>query len=72
MCTCKAALAWAVLFGVAVPAGAYVVTEWNTVLDSRPFRATSMPPPRASRALAILHAAIDDAVPQWIARTHTA
>ena len=51
-----------------MPAGADVVTEWNSAaLDST--RATSMPPPRASRALAILHAAIYDAV-NGIARTH--
>jgi membrane-associated phospholipid phosphatase len=70
MRTCKAALAWAVLFGVAVPAGADVVTEWNTVALTS-IRATSMPPPRAARALAILHAAMYDAV-NGIARTHDA
>ena len=70
MRTCKAALAWAVLFGFAVPAGADVVTEWNIVALTS-IRATSMPPPRASRALAILHAAMYDAV-NGIARTHEA
>jgi hypothetical protein len=70
MRTCKAALVWAVLFGVAVPAGADVVTEWNAeALTS--IKVTSMPPPRASRVLAILHAAMYDAV-NGIARTHEA
>jgi membrane-associated phospholipid phosphatase len=70
MRACTAALAWTILFGVTVPADADVVTEWNAVA-LRSIRAMSMPPPRASRALAILHAAIYDAV-NGIARTHEA
>lgn len=42
-------------------AGASVITTWNEqALDS--IRATSTPPPKASRALAILHTAVYDAV----------
>ena len=53
---------------VAMPAGADVVTDWNSAaLDS--IRSGNTPPPRASRALAILHASIHDAV-NGISRTH--
>jgi hypothetical protein len=49
-------------------ADADVVTTWNAAaLDA--IRADKMPPPRASRALAILHAAVYDAV-NGITRTH--
>jgi hypothetical protein len=48
MRTCKVALVWAVLFGVAVPAGADVVTEWNTValtsIRHRRVRVQELPP----------------------------
>src|SRR5206468_5096959 len=51
-------------------AHADVVTAWNTAaLDA--IRADKTPPPRASRALAILHASIYDAV-NGISRTHEA
>src|SRR5256712_6719147 len=49
-------------------ARADVVTDWNNAaLDA--IRAGKTPPPRASRALAILHAAIYDAV-NGVSRTH--
>jgi hypothetical protein len=55
------------VFGVA-SARADVVTDWNTAaLDA--IRGNRTPPPRASRALAILHASIYDAV-NGISRTH--
>lgn len=44
------------------------VTDWNTVVLNV-IRADRTPPPKASRALAILHASIYDAV-NGIARTH--
>ena len=45
-----------------------LVLQWNDIaLDS--IRTASTPPPRASRALAIVHAAIYDAV-NAIDRTH--
>ena len=44
-----------------------VVTEWNTAALNA-IRADRTPPPKASRALAILHASIYDAV-NGIART---
>jgi membrane-associated phospholipid phosphatase len=53
---------------IAVPARADVLTDWNNAaLDA--IRAGNTPPPIASRALAILHASIYDAV-NGIARTH--
>jgi hypothetical protein len=53
---------------IAVSARADVVTDWNSAaLDA--IRANNMAPPIASRALAILHASIYDAV-NGIARTH--
>src|SRR4051812_40845754 len=44
-----------------LPARADVVTDWNTAAIDV-IRAAKTPPPRASRALAILHAAIYDGV----------
>lgn len=66
----KATILW--LFGSILCFGstthADVVTDWNTVaLDAIRFNST--PPPIASRALAMLHAAIYDAV-NGISRTH--
>src|SRR3989440_8151461 len=53
---------------LAVPARADVVTDWNNAaLDA--IRSNNTAPPIASRALAILHASIYDAV-NGIARTH--
>src|ERR1051325_1777801 len=53
---------------IAIPASADVVTDWNNAaLDA--IRAGNTAPPVASRSLAILHAAIYDAV-NGIARTH--
>src|SRR5439155_19896700 len=49
-------------------ARADVVTDWNTAALNA-IRAGKTPPPRASHALAILHAAIYDAV-NGISRTH--
>jgi membrane-associated phospholipid phosphatase len=49
-------------------AHADVVTDWNTAALNA-IRAAKTPPPRASRALAILHASIYDAV-NGIDRTH--
>ena len=57
---------WTVLFGS--PAFADVVTDWNTAALNA-IRAGRTPPPIASRALAILHAAMYDAV-NGISRTH--
>src|SRR5437867_8189710 len=51
-------------------ADADVVTEWNTAALNA-IRAGRTPPPKASRALAILHASIYDAV-NGISRTHEA
>src|SRR5437870_13796943 len=48
--------------------GADVVTEWNSAALNA-IRLDRTPPPKASRALAILHAAIYDAV-NGITRTH--
>ncbi len=57
-----------ILFGVGASARADVVTEWNsTALNA--IRIDKTPPPKASRALAILHAAIYDAV-NGITRSH--
>jgi len=57
-------------FAVGSAANADVVTDWNTAaLDA--IRAEKTPPPEASRALAILHASIYDAV-NGIDRTHEA
>src|SRR5438477_10689110 len=53
---------------ICMPANADVVTDWNNAaLDA--IRAGNTSPPVASRALAILHASIYDAV-NGIARTH--
>src|SRR4030095_15821588 len=53
---------------ISIPARADVVTDWNNAaLDA--IRAGRTAPPIASRNLAILHAAIYDAV-NGIARTH--
>lgn len=64
------ALCAVVLFGAVSLASADVVTEWNQVAVST-IRDLRVSPPAASRALAILHAAIYDAV-DGIARTHEA
>ena len=64
------ALCAVVLVGAVPPASADVVTEWNAVAVSA-IRDLRVAPPAASRALAILHAAIYDAV-NGIARTHAA
>lgn len=56
------------VFSVGLSAQADVVTDWNTAaLDA--IRGNRTPPPRASRALACLHASIYDAV-NGISRTH--
>src|SRR5437899_7704897 len=61
-------LAYFVSFTFTATVKADVVTEWNSAaLDA--IRADRTPPPKASRALAILHAAIYDAV-NGITRTH--
>jgi hypothetical protein len=58
------------LTALGAPAFADVVTDWNAVaLDA--FRAARTSPPVASRALAILHVSIYDAV-NGISRTHRA
>lgn len=54
----------------ATSAYADVVTDWNTAALNA-IRSDKTPPPRASRALAILHASIYDAV-NGIRRTHEA
>lgn len=54
--------------GLGSSAYADVATDWNTAALGA-IRAGRTPPPRASRALAILHAAIYDAV-NGISRTH--
>src|SRR6266571_639346 len=59
-----------ILFGVGVAAKADVVTAWNSAALNA-IRADKTPPPKASRALAILHASIYDAV-NGIGRTHEA
>src|SRR5207249_11770932 len=56
------------VLGTASPTSADVVTDWNTAARNA-IRAGRTPPPRASRALAILHASIYDAV-NGISRTH--
>ncbi|TVQ59791.1 MAG: phosphatase PAP2 family protein [Phycisphaerales bacterium] len=46
---------------IGAPCAADVVTQWNTIaLDA--VRTTSTPPPRASRSMAMVHAAVFDAV----------
>src|SRR5436190_1381434 len=56
------------LLGLACVIHADVVTDWNiAALDA--IRGDKTPPPKASRFLAILHAAIYDAV-NGISRTH--
>ena len=62
------ALGCALLLTVPSYAGADVVIDWNTAA-LQAIRANRTPPPRASRALAILHASIYDAV-NGIVRTH--
>src|SRR5438105_6107344 len=57
-----------ILFGVGAAARADVVTEWNsTALNA--IRIDKTPPPKAARALAIMHVAIYDAV-NGITQTH--
>lgn len=56
-------------FGAVFTAQADVVTDWNTAALNA-IRGNRTPPPRASRALAILHASIYDAV-NGIGRTHS-
>lgn len=63
-----ALLALTAALNSASAARADVVTDWNTAALNA-VRAGRTPPPRASRALAILHAAIYDAV-NGISRTH--
>src|SRR5262245_58037698 len=59
---------WIAGVSLASLASADVVTDWNTAaLDA--IRASQAPPPIASRALAILHVSIYDAI-NGIARTH--
>lgn len=68
MKTMNAVCATAVLAGLAAGARADEVTYWNSVLlDS--VRATSMAPPRASRAMAMVQGAVYDAV-NAVDRTH--
>lgn len=55
---------------IGLPANADVVTDWNTAALNT-IRTDRTPPPRASRALAILHASIYDAI-NGITRTHEA
>src|SRR5438105_13926484 len=58
----------ALLSALAATVKGDVVTDWNSAaLDA--IRLDKMPPPKASRALGILHAAIYDAV-NGIRRTH--
>jgi len=49
------------LLGLAAPAGADVVLDWNDVLLNA-VRVDKTPPPKASRAMAAVHVAIFDAV----------
>ena len=62
------ALCAVVLFSAVPPAGADVVTEWNAVAVSA-IRDLRVSPPAGSRALAMVHTAIYDAV-NGIVRTH--
>src|SRR5260221_13322291 len=62
------AFALPVSFTLSQPVRADVVTEWNAAALSA-VRVSGTPPPVASRSLAILHAAIYDAV-NGISRTH--
>jgi hypothetical protein len=57
-----------VAIGIAASARADVVTDWNTAALNA-IRVAKTPPPKASRALAILHASIYDAV-NGITRSH--
>src|ERR1051326_1983999 len=61
-------LVYCVSFTFTFTSNADVVTEWNSAALNA-IRVEKTPPPKASRALAILHAAIYDAV-NGIARTH--
>lgn len=70
MLTTVRLLVWIAALGIGSTAEADVVTEWNTAALNA-IRAARTPPPRASRALAILHASIYDAV-NGISRTHEA
>ena len=54
-------IGWTTVFTVGSTVYADVVTEWNSAALNV-IRADRTPPPRASRALAILHASIYDAV----------
>src|SRR5216684_1229556 len=67
LCSCAKRWVFLTLF-LSATSHADVVTDWNNAaLDA--IRAGKTPPPKASRALAILHASIYDAV-NGISRTH--
>jgi hypothetical protein len=70
MCVPVAILILATALGTATAARADVVTDWNNAALNA-IRAEKTPPPIASRALAVLHTAIYDAV-NGISRTHEA
>ena len=57
----RIAIAMTALAACAIPARADVVTDWNGVLLNA-IRTTSTNPPRASRAMAMVHGAVFDAV----------
>src|SRR5262245_23894035 len=57
----KRSLCLLALVGVASVARADVVLDWNSILLDT-IRATGTNPPRASRAMAMVHAAVFDAV----------
>src|SRR5262245_30296866 len=59
-----------IILGWSINARANVITDWNTAALNA-IRLNSTPPPVASRALAILHASIYDAV-NGISRSHEA
>jgi hypothetical protein len=61
-------LVFCIVLSIAPIAGSDVVTDWNTAALNA-IRVGRTTPPGASRALAILHASIYDAV-NGIARTH--
>lgn len=68
MCRNKLVLC-VVIFTLQAFACADVITDWNNVtLDA--IRADSTPPPKASRALAMVHAAMYDSV-NAVARSYT-
>jgi len=60
-CQATAALVVASMLGIGAPASANIVTDWNTAALNA-IRASGARPPNASRALAILHASIYDAI----------